>query len=190
MSGWTTPPSDAVPPSPGVSPPPAVGMHQVEDEDAEAPKEMRSERSPTHRERAEQDAEADRHMSTADLRRDAERTRDRLNRDVVDLRHKFGLGHEDGDGHRTASGPFAPVRRHPVTVVVAAAGATTAALIGLKLMRDHRRTGGRGDRMRTAAKNGGKAAQRRVLDARDTIVVATSRLPERGRKGWRRMAHR
>src|SRR5690606_25766945 len=109
--------------------------------------------------------------------------------DVVDLRHKFGLGREDGDGHRAGSGPFTPVRRHPLTVVAAAAGATTAALIGLKLMRDHRRTS-RADRMRAAARNGGKVARRRMLDARDTIVVAASRLPERGRRQWRGMARR
>lgn len=187
MSGWTVPPNEAVPPGPGIEPPPAVGMHD-ETAGREDP-----ERSETRRRWAEDDAEAARHVSTADLRRDAERTRERLNRDVVDLRHKFGLDREHGDG--PAADPFTPVRRHPFTVAVAAAGATTAALIGLKLVRDHRRTDrarrGAGKDRAKAAEPRGKAAQRRIADAKDTVVAAaSSRLPHRRRSGLRRVMHR
>ncbi|HEU5128174.1 MAG TPA: hypothetical protein VFU12_09310 [Glycomyces sp.] len=187
MSGWTVPPNEAVPPGPGIEPPPAVGMH------GEAAGREDPERTEAHRKWAEDDAEAARHVSTADLRRDAERTRERLNRDVVDLRHKFGLDRERGAG--PAAGPFAPVRRHPLTVAVAAAGATTAALIGLKMVRDHRRDDRAGrdagkDRAK-AAKRRGATAQRRLADAKDTVVAAaSSRMPRRGRSGLRRVMHR
>ncbi|WP_026925049.1 hypothetical protein [Glycomyces arizonensis] len=181
MSGWTVPPGEAVPPSAGVSPPPAVGMHK--EPEAEDP-----ERSPTHRRWAREDAEAAQHVSTSDLRRDADRTRDRLNQDVVDLRHRFGLGHGDADGSMTASGPFAPVRRHPLTVVVAAAGATTAVLIGMKVVRGRRKDGK--DRMKDAAKQRRKEAQRRLADAKGMVASVTSRrMPRRGRSGLSRLMH-
>lgn len=180
MSGWTVPPNEAAPPGAGASPPPAVGTHHdPEAEDAE--------RSPTHRRWAREDAEAAQHVSTSDLRRDAERTRDRLNQDVVDLRHRFGLG-GDSDGS-AASGPLAPVRRHPLTVAVAAAGATTAVLIGMKMVRSRRKDGkDRKDRMKDAAGQRRREARRRLADAKGTVAsVASRRMPHRGRSGLRRL---
>lgn len=200
MSGWTTPPHDAVPPSPGVAPPPAVGMHndpdaeraaaetRAEAEKRKKPKAAKSRssqgpktgRSHGHRDGGGEDAEAAQYVPTADLRRDVERTRERLNQDVVDLRGKFGLGREDGDGNRMVSGPFRQVRRHPFAAAVVAAGAASAALISLKLLRD-RRGNGTGGRVKVAVGSGGKAARRRFLGAKDTVVRAAGRRPRRAR---------
>ena len=132
MSSWTVPPSAAVPPGVGIGPPPAVGMpYRPEDEADEETWETRAEW-------AEADAEADQWKSSDELRRDAERTRERVNRDVVDLRHKLGLD-EDARWRHVAAGPFGSVRRHPFTFAAAAVGATTATLIGFKIARGHRK---------------------------------------------------
>jgi hypothetical protein len=185
MSGWTVPPNEAVPPSPGIEPPPAVGMHQ------EAEGRENLEGSPTRRKRAAGEAGAERHLSTADLRRDAERTRERLNRDVIDLRHMFGLDHERGEGRGSASGPFAQARRHPFMVAVAAAGAATAALIGLKMAREHRGADQGGGGRPTAAERRGGTAQRRLAEAKGAVLAAAhSRMPRRRRSRLRRMMHR
>ena len=74
-----------------------------------------------------QDAEADQQSPLDELERDAERTRERVNDSVVELRDRLGLDPEASHAH----GPFAPVRRHPFTVAVAAAGAATAAVVGV-----------------------------------------------------------
>ncbi len=180
MSGWTVPPDDAVPPRAGAEPPPNVGM-------PEEPKDEHPERTPTHHRQGEEDGEEAQQVSTAELRRDAERTRDRLNQDMVDLRRKVGLDHEHGDGPG-AGGLFAPVRRHPMTVALATAGGTAAIVIGLKMVRSRRKNEKR--RMKDTARRS-RIAQRRLTEARDMVAATAARgRPNRGRSGWRRLAHR
>lgn len=177
MSGWTVPPDDDVPPRAGEESPSNVGMPDAAEDES-------TERMSTGPRQGEEDAEDAQQVSTAELRRDAERTRDRLNQGMVDLRHKVGL---DQDGHG-AAGPLAPVRRHPVTVALAAAGGTAAIVIGLKMVRSRRKNEKR--RMKEAVRRR-RIAQRRLADAKDAVAATASRgRPQRGRSGLRGLTHR
>ncbi|MCH7231920.1 hypothetical protein L0U85_13810 [Glycomyces sp. L485] len=177
MSGWTVPPNAAVPPGAGLEPPPGVGRpSRPEHEEGRGSAETR----------AEADAEAAQHQSSYELRKDAEHTREALNQDVVELRHKFGIDDEAKARRLAATGPLGPVRRHPFTVAFAAAGATTATMIGIKIARDHRKAT---KRYMKAAKTRRKA-QQRFGDARDAVRSAAAELPHRRRSGLRRLVHR
>lgn len=186
MSGWNVPPRDAVPPSPGASPPPGVSMsYRPEEEDPE--------RSEARAEWDEAAAEAEEHKSTEDLRRDADHVREALNRDVVDLKRKLSFKGGKGSHHRVAGVEIETMRRHPFTVAVAAAGAVTASVIGLKIARDHRKVAKKqqkhfkkNDRM---ARIGGKAAKWGAVGAGETLATAATELPAR-RRAARRMARR
>ncbi|MEU6250001.1 hypothetical protein [Glycomyces sp. NPDC047010] len=70
------------------------------------------------------------------LLREADHARDRINDAVAEMRDRLGLAPDAEDAH----GPFAPVRRHPFTVAVAAAGAVTATVVTVAVTRGHRRS--------------------------------------------------
>ncbi|MBO3731323.1 hypothetical protein [Glycomyces niveus] len=190
MTGWTVPPSAAIPPGAGLAPPPAVGMpYQPEEEDPEAEENLARQR-----EWALQDAEADRHKSTADLERDADQTRERVNDSVLELRAKLGLDPDAAHAH----GPFAPVRRHPLTVAIAATGAAAATLIGVHMYRDHRRSSKAArDAAREAMKASElrrkaarKAARKRWAAAKDVFGSAATTVQRQRKKAMRRLTHR
>lgn len=188
MTGWTVPPSAAVPPGVGLAPPPAVGMpYQPEDERPEEENLVRQ------HDWALQDAEADHHKSTSDLEKDAERTRERVNDAVLELRSKLGLDEDATHAH----GPFAPMRRHPLTVVVAATGAAAAAVVGVHVIRDQRRTSKAArdaareaikatERRRKAAR---KAARKRWAAAKDVFGSAATTVQRQRKKAMRRLTH-
>ncbi|MEU5157634.1 hypothetical protein [Glycomyces sp. NPDC021274] len=188
MTGWTVPPSAAVPPGVGLAPPPAVGMpYQPEDEQPEEENLVRQ------HDWALQDAEADHHKSTSDLEKDAERTRERVNDAVLELRSKLGLDEDAAHAH----GPFAPMRRHPLTVVVAATGAAAAAVVGVHVIRDQRRTSKAArdaareaikatERRRKAAR---KAARKRWAAAKDVFGSAATTVQRQRKKAMRRLTH-
>ncbi|MFG3340115.1 hypothetical protein [Glycomyces sp. NPDC048151] len=189
MTGWTVPPSAAIPPGAGLAPPPAVGMPYLPE--AERPEE--EENLVRQREWALQDAEADQHKSTADLEKDAERTRERVNDSVLELRAKLGLDPDAAHAH----GPFAPVRRHPLTVAIAAAGATTAAVVGVHVYRDQRRSSKAArdaareavkatERRRKATR---KAARKRWAAAKHALGSAAVAVQKRRKKAMRRLTH-
>jgi hypothetical protein len=145
------------------------------------------------REWALQDAEADRHKTTAELERDVERTRERVNDSVLELRSRLGLDPDAAHAH----GPFAPVRRHPLTVAIAAAGTATAAVVGVHMIRDHRRSSKAAreaareaikatERRRRAAR---KAARKRWTTAKHMFGSAASTMQKQRRKAMRRLAH-
>ncbi|HEX2144734.1 MAG TPA: hypothetical protein VHG10_09520 [Glycomyces sp.] len=186
MTGnWTMPPATAMPPGAGFAPPaPMTGTEYPTEEDNLV------------REHgwALQDAEADQHKSTADLRKDAERTREQVNDSVLELRERLGL---DPDAAH-ARGAFAPVRRHPYTVAVAAAGAATAAVVGVRLARGHRKTAKQAareaaedaikaaERRRKASR---KAARKRWAEAKRLFDSAASTLRKKRKKAMRRLSH-
>ncbi|MDA1358122.1 hypothetical protein O1R50_00690 [Glycomyces luteolus] len=190
MTGWTVPPSAAVPPGAGLAPPPAVGMsYQPEDERPEEEENL-----VRQRDWALQDAEADQHKSTADLEKDAERTRVRVNDSVQELRARLGLDPDTGHAH----GPFAPVRRHPYTVVIAVAGAAAATAVGARMVRDHRRASKAAraaareavkttERRRKAAR---KAARKRWAAAKDVFGSAATAVQRQRKKTMKRLTHR
>ncbi|GAB3223577.1 hypothetical protein GCM10027447_11440 [Glycomyces halotolerans] len=177
MSGWNTPPKAAVPPHPGVEPPPGVGMS------SESPEvEPEAERAEEQARWAEAAKEADEHRTTEELRRDAEHTRERINSDVDQLRHRFGIDDESRARRQSATGPFAPAKRHPFTVAMAGVGAAFAGLFAWRMSRNHRRNGGRRPRSGTRV--------RRMGDARRELIVTAADLAPRRRKGLRRLTHR
>ena len=151
-----------------------------------------------------QDAEADRERSKADLEHEAEATRERVNDAVVELRERLGLDPDAAHAH----GPFAPVRRHPYTVVVAAAGVATAAVVGVSIVRGHRnghrRSPGKvvvlrdsavgsarrvGKDALKASKRGRKAAGKRLESAKDSVGSAAHAMGVKRRKLMRRLKH-
>jgi uncharacterized protein with von Willebrand factor type A (vWA) domain len=189
MTGWTVPPSAAIPPGVGLAPPPGVGMpYQPEDERPETEENL-----VRQRDWALQDAEADQHKSTADLEKDAERTRERVNDTVLELKERLGLDPDAAHAH----GPFAPVRRHPLTVAVAAAGAATAAIVGVHVIRDQRRSSRAAreaarqaikatERRRKATR---KAARKRWAAAKDAFGSAATVVQKQRKKAMRRLSH-
>jgi hypothetical protein len=197
MTGWTVPPSAAVPPGVGLAPAPGVGMaYQPEDERPEEENLVRQ------HDWALEDAEADQHKSTDELRKDAERSRERVNSSVLELRERLGLEPDAEHAH----GPFGPMRRHPFTVAVATLGAATAAIVGVTLARGHRKSAKEAaraaamdafkatERRRKAAvkasakrrKAARKAAHQRWNDAKDLIGSAASVVRKPRKKGLRR----
>ncbi|THV39544.1 hypothetical protein [Glycomyces buryatensis] len=165
MSGWTVPPAGAVPPGVGIGPVPGVAMPVSPERDDNR------ELDDTQAEWAQQDREAAEYESSHDLRQDAERTRERVNQDVLELRHKLHLDDETKARRAAATGPFGPVKRHPITVMVAAAGATTAALIGYRAARNHRKTAKRSAiRYMKAAKARRKALQHHIGESGHAIA--------------------
>lgn len=189
MTGWTVPPSAAIPPGVGIAPPPAVGMpYQPEDERPEEEENL-----VRQRDWALQDAEADQYKSTADLEKDAERTRARVNDSVLELRSRLGLDPDAAHAH----GPFAPVRRHPFTVAIAAAGASVAAIVSVRVVRDHRKSSKAArdaareavratERRRKAAR---KAARKRWAAAKGVFGSAATTMSKQRKKAMRRLTH-
>ncbi|THV28339.1 hypothetical protein [Glycomyces paridis] len=191
------PPSAAVPPGVGLAPPPVIGLPY-----GTGPEPTGEEERLMHqRERTLQDAEADDRKSTAELEDDAERTREALNHSVLELRERLGL---DPDAEH-AHGLFAPMRRHPLTVVVAAAGAATTAVVTMSIFRSrHHRPTGRVAAAREstavsaksvakealkAGKRRRKAARKRVNAAKHAIGSATAAVRSGSGKAARRLTH-
>lgn len=173
MTGWTVPPSAAVPPGVGLAPPPGVGMaYQPEDERPEEENLVRQ------HDWALQDAEADQHKSTDQLRREAERTRERVNDSVVALRERLGLDPDAAHAH----GPFAPVRRHPLTVAIAAAGTATAAVVGVTVLRSHRKSDREKQAAREMASGAAKSAVDEMIKAAHRRRKAAAKAARHGRK--------
>lgn len=188
MTGIPGPSAGGIPPGVGLAPPPSVAMPYWPHDEAVG----EGEDLVRQRELALQDAEADQQMSTGDLERDAERTRERVNDSVVELRDRLGLSPEASHAH----GPFAPVRRHPFTVAVAAAGAATAAVVGVHVIRDHRRSSKAAreaareaiketERRRKAAR---KAARRRWSATKGAFSAAALSVGKRRKRAMRRLA--
>lgn len=195
-SGWTVPPPTAMPPGAGFAPPPPMGPDYRTQEEENVVRQH---------DWALQDAEADQHKSTDDLRKDAERTRERVNESVVRLRERLGIDPDAAHAH----GPFAPVRRHPFTVAVATVGAATAAVVGVRIARGHRKStkdAARAaamdaikatERRRKAAakatdkrrKAARKAARKRWAEAKDLFGSAASAVGVKRKKGVRRLMH-
>jgi uncharacterized protein with von Willebrand factor type A (vWA) domain len=177
-----------IPPGVGLAPPPSVSMPYYPH--LEQPEEENLVRQ---HDWALQDAEADQHKSTSDLERDAERTRERVNDSVQELRSRLGLDPDAAHAH----GPFAPVRRHPFTVAIAAAGAATAAVVGVRVVRDHRKASKAArdaareavkatDRRRKAAR---KAAHQRWDAAKDVFGSAATAVQRKRKKAMKRLTH-
>ncbi len=188
MTGIPGPSADGIPPGVGLAPPPSVSMPYWPHPDAR----NEGEDLVRQRELALQDAEADQYRSTAELQRDAEQTRERVNADVLQLRSRLGLDPDAPHAH----GPFAPVRRHPFTVAVAAAGAATAAVVGVHVIRDHRRSSKAAreaareaiketERRRKAAR---KAARRRWSATKGAFSAAALSVGKRRKRAMRRLA--
>lgn len=171
-SGWTTP-GGGIPPGVGLAPPPAVGMPPYP---PEAERSEEEENLVRQRDWALQDAEADQYQSTDDLRKDAERTRERVNESVLELRERLGLDPDAAHAH----GPFAPMRRHPFTVAVATVGAATAAVVGVTIARGHRKSAK--DAAREAAMDAIKSTERR----RKAVAKATNKRRKAARKAARK----
>ncbi|WP_143034674.1 hypothetical protein [Glycomyces sambucus] len=178
----------AMPPGTGLAPPPATGMPYDPDVDV-VRRDEAAELEHRH-EWAEHDAGADEpeHTATTDeLKREAAQAREHINDAVLELRDRLGLSPDAA----TAHGPFAPVRRHPYTVVVAAAGAAATAVVTVAITRGHRRAEKRTARDNariaassagTALKHGGEALRLAAGDA----LKGTSR----GRKSARKQLDR
>lgn len=166
-SGWTVPPPTAAPPGAGFAPPPPMAPDHLTREEEDLVRQHNW---------AIGDAEADQRKSTDDLRQDAERTRERVNASVIQLRERLGIDPDAAHAH----GPFAPVRRHPFTVAVATAGAATAAIVGMGIARGHRKS--TKDAARQAAMDAIKANERRRR--------ATAKAAAKRRKAVRKAAHR
>jgi len=211
MSSMNVPVPGGIPPGVGLAPPSPVSMPYLP-EDRQATEEENLVRQ---HDWAIGDAEADHHKSTSDLERDAERTRARVNDSVLELRERLGL---DPDAEH-AHGPFAPVRRHPFTMVAAAAGAATAAVVAVSIARSHRKStkqAARDTARRTgnrvavgaatsaavgAAKSGAKSAakaterrrkatRKRLNAAKDAFGSAAAKVQKKRKKTMRRLAHR
>jgi len=188
MTGMPGPTGGPIPPGVGLSPPPSVSMPYWPNVEAPSEEDLVRERQ---REWGLQDAEADRYKSTADLEEDAERTRERVNDTVLELRGRLGFDPDATHAH----GPFAPVRRHPLTVAVAAAGAATAAIVGVHVIRDQRRTSKAArDAARQAIKEtemrrkaARKAARKRWAAAKDAFGSAAKAVRKRRKKVMRRL---
>ncbi|MEU6861321.1 hypothetical protein AB0B28_20910 [Glycomyces sp. NPDC046736] len=203
MTAFPVPHSTSIPPGTELVPPPGVGMG-YRPEDARPPASEEEGQLMDQRTWAKGDAEADRHtedadrhQSTAELQDEAEHTRERLNSTVLELRERLGM---DPDAEH-AHGLFAPVRRHPFTVAVAAAGAATAAVVGVAISHGHRKEAKRSARESArhatndalmAASQSGKAARRRMNTAFNSAANRMRR--KRNTKGLtkrlRRLTHR
>lgn len=189
MTGMQVPSPGGIPPGVGLAPPPSVSMPYTPN--VEAP--IEEENLVRQRDWGLQDAEADQYKSTGELERDAERTRERVNDSVLELRARLGLDPDAAHAH----GPFAPVRRHPFTVAIAAAGAATAAVVGVHVIRDHRRSS---KAARAAARDAIKATERRRREARkasrkrwaaakDAFGSAVSTVQKQRKRAMRRITH-
>ncbi|WP_205323944.1 hypothetical protein [Glycomyces sp. YM15] len=190
MTGMPVPPG-GIPPGVGLAPPPSVSMPYSPH--LEAPSEAEEENLVRQRDWAFQDAEADQYKSTSDLKRDAERTRERVNDSVQELRARLGLDPDAAHAH----GPFAPVRRHPFTVAIAATGAA-AAVVGVRVFRDHRKASKAArdaareavkatERRRRAAR---KASRKRWAAAKDVFGSAATAVRRQRKKTMKRLTHR
>ncbi|RRS01948.1 hypothetical protein [Glycomyces terrestris] len=154
-----------LPPGVGLVPPPSTGMPYQPEVDVVRHDEA-AELEHQH-EWAEYDAGAAEPAppaTTEELEREAEQARRHINDSVNELRERLGL---DPDAEH-AHGPFAPVRRHPFTVAVAAAGAVTTAVVTVAVARGHRKAEKRSarDSARSAAANAATAVKLAAGDAR------------------------
>lgn len=212
MSGMTMPSAGGIPPGLGLAPAPSAVTMPYSSPDRQPTEE---EQLVLQHEQAAEVAEADRrhadaHMSTEELERDAERTRGRVNDSVLELRERLGLDPDAAHAH----GPFGPVRRHPLTVAVAAAGAATAAVVGVTLLHGHRKAEKQAARANAAdtAKNAvneairaaqrrrraaakatrsrRKAAGKRLEAAKDVLGSAAKTMDRKRKKTVRRLTHR
>ncbi|GAA1669852.1 hypothetical protein GCM10009830_14640 [Glycomyces endophyticus] len=160
-----------MPPGTGLVPPPSTGMPYEPDvgvvrRDEAAELEHRHEWA----EHDEGAAEPEHPATTDELKREAEQARNNINDAVLELRERLGLSPDAAHAH----GPFAPVRRHPFTVAVAAAGAVTTAVVTVAVTRGHRKAEKRTARgsakiaaasAANAVKHGGEAARLAAGDA-------------------------
>jgi hypothetical protein len=124
------------------------------------------------------DAETDQNKSTDELRKDAERTRERVNDSVIQLRDRLGIGPDAEHAH----GPFGPVRRHPLTVAIAAAGTATAAIIGVTVLRAHRKSEREKQAARQLASGAARGAVDEMIKAAQRRRKAAAKAARRGRK--------
>jgi hypothetical protein len=185
MTSMNMPTPGGIPPGVGLAPPPSVTMPYMPEDREPSEEELlqrRHEQAAEDRRRHERDGGAEHHKSTAELERDAERTRERVNDSVLELRERLGFDPDAAHAH----GPFGPVRRHPFTVAVAAVGTATAAVIGVTLLREHRRAEREKQAVRAAAVGTAKDAVNDVIKAaqrrRKTVVKATRRRRKDARK--------
>ncbi|WP_030158531.1 hypothetical protein [Glycomyces sp. NRRL B-16210] len=206
MSGWTVPPSAAIPPGVGLSPPPAVGLaYQPEAQRPEEEEQLMRQSEWAEHDAADRhqtgdgpDHKDDEHRTRAELEHEVEATRERVNDSVVELRERLGIGLDDLREY----GPFAPVRRHPLTVAFAAAGMATAAVVGVSLARAHRKSSGRIVAVRDSASGNArrvakdalkasrrrrKAARKRLNSAKDAFGSAADAVRSERRKVMRRL---
>ncbi|PRY62221.1 hypothetical protein [Glycomyces artemisiae] len=188
MTRPNTHPAD-MPPGAGLAPPPSTGMPYQPDvevvrrDDAEE-HEHRHDWSEADEGSAEAAAKSAPEATVEELMREADHARDRIDEAVHELRERLGLSPDAEHAH----GPFAPVRRHPFTVAVAAAGAVTATVVTVAVTRGHRRAESRSARESArlaaasatiAAKYGGNAVKLAAGDA----AKAARRGRKSGRKG-------
>lgn len=199
-TGWN-PPGAALPPGIGLAPPPSTGMPYQPDVDV-VRRDEAAELEHQH-EWAEYDAgnaeakapAAEGKPATMDeLKHEAEEARRHINDAVVELRERLGLDRDAAHAH----GPFAPVRRHPFTVAVAAAGAVTATVVTVAVTRSHNRNAKRSARERarstagdalTATRRGGRSARKQLDRAAAAVGSAASRIRARRRSKLRRFLH-
>ncbi|SDD18366.1 hypothetical protein [Glycomyces harbinensis] len=211
MSGMTMPSAGGIPPGVGLAPPPSVSMPYLPEDRRPTEEELLVQQREQYLQDTGDDGEThDRHRTVDELQRDAERTRERVNDSVLELRERLGLDPDAAHAH----GPFGPVRRHPLTVTVAAVGTATAAVIGVTVLRGHRKAekqavrASAADTAKSAVDDAIKAAQRRRraaakatrrrrkavgkrLDAaKDVFGSAAKTMGRKRRKAMRRLTHR
>jgi hypothetical protein len=200
-TGWN-PPGAAVPPGVGLAPPPSTGM-PYEPEVGVVRREEAAEREHQHEwaeydagnaERKAHEAEGKAHATMDDLKREADEARRHINDAVVELRERLGLDPDAAHAH----GPFAPVRRHPFTVAVAAAGAVTATVVTVAVTRSHNRSAKRSAREHArlaagealkASRHGGRSARKQLDRAAAAVGSAANRLRPKRRSKLRRFLH-
>ncbi|MFB9659519.1 hypothetical protein ACFQS3_07080 [Glycomyces mayteni] len=192
MTRTNTHPAD-MPPGTGLAPPSSTGMPYQPDvevvrRDEAAEHEHRHDWAEPDEGNAEpREPRSEPQSTVEELMREADHARDRINDAVAELRDRLGLAPDAEHAH----GPFAPVRRHPFTVAVAAAGAVTATVVTVAVTRGHRRSESRSarDSARLAAASAGLAAKHggaAVKLAAGDAVKATRRGRKSGRKQFDR----
>ncbi|WP_112133888.1 hypothetical protein [Glycomyces dulcitolivorans] len=175
-----------VPPGAGLVPPPATGMPYTPDVEV-VRRDEAAELEHRH-EWAERDAGADEpeHPATTDeLKREAAQAREHINDAVLELRDRLGLGPDAAHAH----GPFAPMRRHPFTVAVAAAGAVTTAVVTVAVTRRKTEKPSARDSAKSAAASAA-AAVRHGGEAARTVAGDALKSTRRSRKTARKRLDR
>lgn len=178
MSGtgeMIVPSAGGAPLATGLTPPPSRATMPYTPDGPPTEEEVLVRRS----EEAEAAEDAAHHRkSTEELERDAERSRERVNDSVMELRERLGLDPDAAHAH----GPFAPARRHPLTVAVAAAGTATAAVIGVTVLRSHRKAEREKNAVRSAAAAGARGAVDDMIKAARRRRKAAAKATRKRRK--------